>query len=61
VEYEIPLPEAFRLAGAASSDPIMATGAEKVHQDLRQGVPLAEALHGRGLVPEWVSWMTGLG
>jgi type II secretory pathway component PulF len=57
----VPLPEAFRLAGEASSDPIMAGAAQQVHQDLSQGMPLGEVLRGRGLVSEWVSWMTGLG
>src|SRR5262249_7571682 len=61
VDNEIPLPEAFRLAGEASSDPIMATTAQQVHEDLSQGQALGEVLRGRGLVPEWVSWMTGLG
>lgn len=61
VEHEVPLPEAFRLAGEASSDPVMASAARQVHQDLSQGQPLGEVLRGRGLVPEWVCWMTGLG
>lgn len=61
VDYEIPLPESFRLAGEASSDPIMSAAAKQVHHDLSLGLPLGTALHGRGLVPEWVSWMTGLG
>ena len=61
VEYEVPLPEAFQLAGKASSEPIMATTALAVHQQLSQGRPLGEVLRGRGLVPEWVSWMVGLG
>jgi type II secretory pathway component PulF len=61
VDHEIPLPEAFRLAGLASSDPVMARGAEQIEQELNQGRPLGEVLRGRGLVPEWVSWMTALG
>jgi type II secretory pathway component PulF len=61
VDHEIPLPEAFRLAGEASSDPLMATTAQEVSEDLSRGQPLGEVLRGRGLVPEWVSWMTGLG
>jgi type II secretory pathway component PulF len=61
IDHELPLPEAFRLAGQASSDPIMAGAAQQVYQDLSQGMPLGEVLRGRGLVPEWVSWMTGLG
>lgn len=61
VDHELPLPEAFRLAGEASSDPIMAGAARQVHHDLSQGMPLGEVLRGRALVPEWVSWMAGLG
>jgi type IV pilus assembly protein PilC len=61
VDHEIPLPEAFRLAGEASSDPVMAATARDVHAKLSQGQPLGDVLRGRGLVPEWVSWMTGLG
>ncbi len=61
VDHEVPLPEAFRLAGEASSDPIMAGAARQVHEDLSHGMPLGEVLRGRGLVSEWVAWMTGLG
>ena len=61
IDHELPLPEAFRLAGEASSDPIMAGAAQQVYTDLSQGMPLGEVLRGRALVPEWVSWMTGLG
>jgi type IV pilus assembly protein PilC len=61
VEHGLPLPEAFRLAGESSSDPLMAEQARDVHDRLVAGQPLAEALRGRGLVPEWVAWMAGGG
>jgi type II secretory pathway component PulF len=61
VDAEFPLPEAFRLAGQASADPIMAGASQQVQEELSQGRPLAEVLRNRGLVPEWVSWMAGLG
>lgn len=61
VEYELPLPEAFRLAGWASSDPLMAERAGVIHLRLNQGMPLAMALRGLGLLPEWVAWMAGAG
>jgi type II secretory pathway component PulF len=61
VDHEIPLPEAFRMAGSASSDPVMAGRVQEINADLHQGLPLGAVLKGRGLVPEWVSWMTGLG
>ncbi|MGL4424082.1 MAG: type II secretion system F family protein [Gemmataceae bacterium] len=61
VEYEVPLPEAFQLAGNASPDPIMQGKALRVRDELQNGTSLGEAFRGRGLVPEWVAWMSGLG
>jgi type II secretory pathway component PulF len=61
VEFELPLPEAFRLAGLASSDPLMAARADLIFDRLSQGSPLALALRGQGLLPEWVAWMAGTG
>jgi type II secretory pathway component PulF len=61
VEHELPLPEAFRLAGEASSDPIMAGRAWMVYTRLNQGTALGPALRGLGLVPEWVAWMAASG
>lgn len=61
VEYEVPLPEAFRLAGSASSDPLMAARAGAIYGRLSQGTPLGMALRGLGLLPEWVAWMAGAG
>lgn len=61
VDHSVPLPDAFLLAGAASSDPLMAGLVQEVQQQLTVGMPLREALRGRGLVPEWVAWMAGLG
>lgn len=61
VDHTLPLPEAFLLAGSASSDPLMAGIAVEVQQQLALGMPLREALRGRGLVPEWVAWMAGYG
>jgi type IV pilus assembly protein PilC len=61
IDYELPLPRAFELAGAASSDPIMASAAREVVQDLDQGLPLAEVLRKRELVPELIAWMTAVG
>lgn len=61
VEYGVPLPAAFRLAGGASSDPVIADRAETVEARLAAGAPLAEALKGRGLVPDWVAWLAAAG
>ena len=61
IEYELPLPMAVRLAGAASSDPIMAARAVEIEERLKQGLPLADAFRGQGLVPEWVAWLASSG
>jgi type II secretory pathway component PulF len=61
VEHAVPLPDAFRLAGDASSDPLMAHAARYVEHDLREGRSLGEAMRNRRLVPELIAWMTGLG
>jgi len=61
VEYEMPLPEAFRLAGLASSDPLMKHEAAGIYNRLTEGAKLAEVLRGRGLLPEWVAWMAAAG
>src|SRR5207253_1169984 len=54
-------PEGLRLAAAASSDPVLAEGAEGAEKDVRQGLPLGEALNRHALVPKLVVWMTGFG
>jgi type II secretory pathway component PulF len=61
VDNELPLPEAFQLAGEACSEPIMAGAARQVSEELSHGKPLGEVLQGRGLVPEFVSWQAGWG
>jgi len=58
VEHAVPLPEALQLAADASSDPFLAGQARVVRARLEGGDPLGEALKGRGLLPEWVAWMT---
>ena len=61
IDHGLPLPEAFRLAGQASSDPLLLTAGQYIEQDLMQGVPLGEALRTRRLVPELIAWMTSFG
>jgi general secretion pathway protein F len=61
VEHQVPLPEALRLAGEASSDPLMRSGIQGVEDELARGLPLGYSLSRSGLVPEFVGWMTGLG
>lgn len=61
VDHGVPLPEAFRLAGEASSDPVTANNARFVEDDLRQGVPLGEVIRKRRFARELIIWMIGLG
>jgi type II secretory pathway component PulF len=61
VDYGLPLPRAFQLAGAASSDPLLAAGARQAQQDLEAGLPIGPALRHRLLVPELIAWMTAVG
>jgi type II secretory pathway component PulF len=61
VDQSVPLPEAFRLAATASSDPLLRRGGEQVERDLRQGIPLGVSLSGKKLVPELVVWMIQFG
>ncbi len=61
VEHQVPLPEAFRLAGSASSDPLAEEASTQVVADLNRGLPLGEALRGRRALPELVTWLAGVG
>ena len=61
IAHEMPLPEAFRLACDASSDPLMSSAARPVELDLLEGKSLGETLRKHRLVPELITWMTGLG
>src|SRR5205085_1317051 len=46
VDHEVPLTDAFRLAGDASSDPVMAASAKQIHHELTSGHTLGEVLDG---------------
>ncbi|HMF17092.1 MAG TPA: type II secretion system F family protein, partial [Gemmataceae bacterium] len=61
VDHGLPLPEAFGLAGAACSDPLLSAAAKDVQADLNRGIPLGEIYRNRKLVPELIAWMTALG
>jgi type II secretory pathway component PulF len=61
VDHEVPLPLAFQLAGEASSDPFLASGARAAQKELEAGQPLGRALRERMLVPELIAWMTTVG
>lgn len=61
VDHHVPLPEAFRLAGDASSDPLLTVGSRQAEQELARGQPLGEALRGIRQLPALLAWMAGLG
>jgi general secretion pathway protein F len=61
IDNGLPLPEAYQLAGASSSDPLVASATPAVEAALREGQPLGSALRERHLLPELVVWMIGLG
>jgi len=61
VEQGIPLPEALRLAAEASSDPLLTEAALRVEADIRQGMPLGQAIQSQRLWPALVVWMVGFG
>lgn len=61
VDYGLPLPQAFQLAGDASTDPFLAAGARQARQDLEAGMPLGPVLRSRLLVAQLVAWMTTVG
>ncbi len=61
VEHEVPLPDAFHLAGAAASDPLAVFASRHVEEALRSGRSLVEALQGRREFPKALAWMIGMG
>jgi general secretion pathway protein F len=61
VDHDVPLADAFGLAGAAASDPLTQARSQLVEADLRRGLPLAEAVRVRRALPDVAAWMTGLG
>jgi general secretion pathway protein F len=61
IKYEVPLPEAFRLAGDACSDPLLADQSQEMTQRLQGGMTLGDALASGRLLPEWVAWMAKSG
>src|SRR5262249_31940553 len=61
VDYGLPLPRAFQLAGDASTDPFLAAGARQAREDLEAGMPLGPVLRSRLLVAQLVAWMPAVG
>jgi type II secretory pathway component PulF len=61
VDYGLPLPRAFQLAGQASSDPFLTRGARLAKADLEAGLPVGPALREHLQVPELIVWMTATG
>jgi type II secretory pathway component PulF len=61
VDYGLPLPRAFQLAGEATGDPFLAVGAREAQKDLEEGLPLGPVLRNRLLVAQLIAWMTTVG
>lgn len=61
VEYSMPLPEAFRLAGGATGDPILARQSRILSQRLAEGEAFGKAIREQRLLPEWTAWMAMVG
>lgn len=58
---EVPLPEALRLAGSASPDPLLGDAAGAAASDLEAGKPLEPALLEHRLGTPWAAWIAGVG
>lgn len=61
VEYRVPLPEAYRLAAASSSDPLLRASALEIVKQIAAGRTLGAALRDQRLVPDFLVWMIGMG
>jgi len=59
VEHNVPLPEAIRLAGEASSDPLLREASIHLEEKLSRGEGLGVAMRAEKGVPEMLSWMAG--
>jgi general secretion pathway protein F len=61
VDREVPLPEALELAGSASTDQTLARECRQIAKDLRQGLPLNQALKSSRRLPAFTRWMLAAG
>jgi type II secretory pathway component PulF len=61
VDKAVPLPEAMRLAGEASSDPLLVSAVDDIEKQLREGRPLGKTLWEQLHMPELVVWMITFG
>lgn len=61
VTAEVPLPEALRLAGEATPDPVLARAAREAAKDLEAGKPLEPSLRDHHLGSAWAAWIAGVG
>ncbi|MFO0864432.1 MAG: type II secretion system F family protein [Gemmataceae bacterium] len=60
VRRQVPLPEAFALAGEAAADPVLRLGSRLVNEDLKHGQALGESLASRKLIPRSAAWMISI-
>lgn len=61
IDQQVPLVEAVRLAGAASTDALVAAGSRSVECELREGKTLAAAFRAQPLIPDFLTWMVATG
>jgi general secretion pathway protein F len=61
VDREVPLPEALELSGSASADDTLARECRQIAGDLRQGLPLKQALQTSRRLPAFTRWMLAAG
>ncbi|MBU6294270.1 MAG: type II secretion system F family protein [Planctomycetes bacterium] len=61
VTAEVPLPQALRLAGEASPDPVLRGAAAGAAADLEAGKPLEPSLRDHQLGTAWAAWIAGVG
>ncbi len=59
LEHQIPLPEAMRLAGEASSDPLLREASVHLEDKLSRGMGLGVAMREEKGLPQMLSWMAG--
>jgi len=59
LENQVPFPEALRLAGTSSSDPILREASEQAAKRMESGAPIHEVLKNQIGFPRMLSWMAG--
>ena len=61
LEFNVPYPEALRLAGDASGDPVLARGSHEISEAVERGLPPDEAMRSRREFPPLLRWVLATG